>query len=73
MIKNVPIKLTQKITQIVHTLLMNQHQYKNLVLTVMNEPTCKFGSSDNTFSYTKHYFGNEATEYPISKHGIKIY
>ena len=68
-----PAQIQLNWAEIVLPSLMNQHQYKNLVVAVMDEPTYKFGSSDNTFSYTKHYFGDEATEYPISKHGIKIY
>ena len=52
---------------------MNRHQYKNLTIEVTDEPTYKFGSTDNNFNYSKHYFGDGATEYPTSKHGIKIY
>ncbi len=52
---------------------MNNYQYKNLTVEVINEPTYKFGSSDNHFNYSKHYFGDGAIEYPTSKHGIKIY
>jgi hypothetical protein len=52
---------------------MNRHQYKDLTIEVLDEPTYKFGSSDNNFNYSKHYLGNGAREYPTSKHGIKIY
>jgi hypothetical protein len=52
---------------------MNRHQYNDLTIVVLDEPTFKFGSSDNNFSYSKQYFGDCATEYPTSKHGIKIY
>lgn len=52
---------------------MNRHQYKDLTIEVLDEPTYKFGSADNNFNYSKHYFGDGATEYPTSKHGIKIY
>lgn len=52
---------------------MNRYQYKNLTIEVTDEPTYKFGSTDNNFNYSKHYFGDGATEYPTSKHGIKIY
>lgn len=52
---------------------MNRHQYKDLAIEVLDEPTYKFGSADNNFNYSKHYFGDGATEYPTSKHGIKIY
>ncbi|MBZ5857403.1 hypothetical protein [Flavihumibacter profundi] len=52
---------------------MNRHQYKELTIKVFDEPTYKLGSSDNNFNFSKHYFGNGATEYPTSKHGIKIY
>ena len=51
---------------------MNSYQYKHLTVEVIDEPAYKFGSSDNTFSYTKHYFGDSATEFPTSKHGVKI-
>jgi hypothetical protein len=52
---------------------MNRYQYKDLKIEVLNEPTYKFGSADNSFTYIKHYFGDGATDYPTSKHGIKIY
>jgi hypothetical protein len=52
---------------------MNSYQYKGLTVEVTNDPTFKFGSSDNYFNYSKHYFGDGGTEYPTSKHGIKIY
>jgi len=52
---------------------MNNYQYKDLRVEVMNEPDYKFGSSDNHFKYSKHYFGDGGTEYATSKHGIKIY
>ncbi|MCU4164186.1 hypothetical protein [Carboxylicivirga caseinilyticus] len=52
---------------------MNRQQYKDLTIEVLDEPTYKFGSTDNSFHYSKHFFGNGATDYPTSKHGIKIY
>ena len=52
---------------------MNRYQYKYLTIEVLDEPTYKFGSADNNFNYSKHYFGDGAKEYPTSKHGIKIY
>jgi hypothetical protein len=52
---------------------MNRHQYNDLTIVVLDEPTFKLGSADNNFSYSKQYFGENATEYPTSKHGIKIY
>ena len=52
---------------------MNKHHYNDLTIEVLDEPTYKFGSTDNNFNYSKHYFGNGATEYPTSKHGIKLY
>ena len=51
---------------------MNRHQYKDLTIEVLDEPTYKFGSADNNFNYSKHYFGDGAEKYPTSKHGIKI-
>ena len=52
---------------------MNRYHYKDLIIDVLNESTYKFGSVDNHFNYTKNYFGDGAEEYPISKHGIKVY
>lgn len=52
---------------------MNKHQYKDLTIEVLDEPTYKFGSADNNFVYSKAYFGDNAEQYPTSKHGIKIY
>lgn len=52
---------------------MNRHQYKNLTIQVLDEPTYKYGSVDNNFNYSKTYFGDNAEQYPTSKHGIKIY
>ena len=52
---------------------MNRHQHKDLTIEVIDEPTYKFGSADNNYNYSKHYFGDGATECPTSKHGIKIY
>ena len=52
---------------------MNRHQYKNLIVEVLDEPTYKCGSADNNFNYSKVYFGDNAKQYPTSKHGIKIY
>jgi hypothetical protein len=52
---------------------MNRHQYNDLTIEVLDETTYKFGSSDNIFSYSKHYFADGATEYPTSTHGRKIY
>jgi hypothetical protein len=52
---------------------MNRHQHKDFTIEVIDEPAYKFGSTDNYFNYPKHYFGDDATEFPTSKHGIKIY
>lgn len=52
---------------------MNLHKCENLTIEIINEPTYKFGSLDNDFSYSKHYFGEGTTAYPTSKHGIKIH
>lgn len=52
---------------------MNRHQYKDLTIEVLDEPTYKFGSADNNFNYSTTYFGDNAEQYPTSKHGIKIY
>jgi len=52
---------------------MNRHQYKDLTIEVLDEPTYTLRSSDNNFHYLKQYVGDGAIEYPTSKHGIKIY
>ena len=52
---------------------MNRHQYKDLTIEVLDEPTYKYGSADNNFNYSKHYFGEGGQEYPTSQHGIKIF
>ena len=51
---------------------MNRYQYNGLTIEIFNDSTYKFGSADNNMSYLKHYFGDNAKEYPTSKHGIKI-
>jgi hypothetical protein len=51
---------------------MNSHQYKNLTIEVLDEPTYKPGAANNNFIYSKHYFGDGGQDYPVSKHGIKI-
>ena len=40
---------------------------------MLDESTYKLGSADSNFSYSKIYFGENAEQHPISKHGIKIY
>jgi hypothetical protein len=52
---------------------MNIHQYKDLIIVVLDETTYKVGSADNNFNYSKSYFGNFAEEYPTSKHGVKLF
>ena len=51
---------------------MNRYQYKDLTIEVLDEPTYKFGSADNNFNYSKHYFDDSAKDYPTSNHGIKL-
>jgi len=51
---------------------MNRYAYKDFIIEVTDEPTYSAGSSDNTFNYSKQYFGEGGQEYPVSKHGIKI-
>lgn len=58
---------------ILHNNKLNRHQYKDLTIEVLDEPTYKYGSADNNFNYAKTYFGNNAEQYPTSKHGIKVY
>lgn len=52
---------------------MIRHQYNDLTIEVIDEPTYKAASADNNFNYEKHYFGDGATEYPTSRHGVKMY
>ncbi|WP_209391334.1 hypothetical protein [Chryseobacterium sp. RR2-3-20] len=52
---------------------MNRHQFKDLTIELIDEPTYTFNSTDNKFIYSKHYFVDGAKEYPTSKHGIKVY
>ena len=52
---------------------MSRYKYKNLEIEVTDEPTYKYGSADNNFNYSRHYFGDNAENYPTSKHGIKVY
>ncbi len=52
---------------------MNQYHYKNFTIEVIDEPAYKYGSVDNSFCYSRIYFGDDAERYPTSKHGVKIY
>lgn len=52
---------------------MNRIQYKDLIIEVVDEPTYKYGSTDNNYCYSKAYFGGDAEKYPTSRHGIKVY
>lgn len=52
---------------------MNRYQYKYFTIEVLDEPTYKYGSTDNNFNYSKYYFNDDAEKYPVSKHGVKIY
>jgi outer membrane protein assembly factor BamB len=52
---------------------MNIYQYNDLEIKIFNDSTYKFGSADNNSDYLKWYFGDNAQEYPTSKHGIKVY
>lgn len=52
---------------------MNQYQYKDLTIEVVDEPTYTHGSADNNFNYSKQYFGDGARNYPASKHGVKVF
>ncbi|QGY47845.1 hypothetical protein GM418_30575 [Maribellus comscasis] len=51
---------------------MKRYSYNNLTIEIIDEPTYSFGSADNNFNYSKHHFGDNAQEFPVSKHGIKI-
>lgn len=52
---------------------MNLHQYKDLTIEVLDEPTFKYGLADNNFIYSNCYFGHDAQDYATSKHGVKIF
>ena len=48
-------------------------EFKEYKIEILDEPTYKHNSTDNNFNYTNIYFGENAEDYPTSKHGIKIY
>lgn len=52
---------------------MNQHQYQDFTIEVIDESVYKSGSADNNFNYAKVFFADGAEQYPTSKHGIKVY
>ncbi len=52
---------------------MNRHQYIDLTIEVIDEPTYKYGSVGNNFNYSTHHFGDGAKEYPTSRHGVKLF
>lgn len=52
---------------------MRQYLYKDLTIEIVDEPKYKINSIDNDFNYSTCIFGDEANEFPTSKHGIKIY
>jgi hypothetical protein len=52
---------------------MNKYSHGNFSIEIYDDPTHLTGSADNTSNYRKYYFGNDAIQYPTSKHGIKIY
>jgi len=51
---------------------MNKYSYNNLIIEVFNDSTFSFNSNDNLKIYENIYFGEDAEEYPTSKHGIKL-
>lgn len=52
---------------------MIQYQFQGLRIDIYDDPTFSFGSADNTYKYSQHHFGDNAQDYPVSKHGIKVY
>lgn len=51
---------------------MNEYFYKNFTIEVFNDSTFTLNSNDNLEVYENIYFGDDAKEYPTSKHGIKL-
>ncbi|WP_051230381.1 hypothetical protein [Epilithonimonas caeni] len=52
---------------------MNKYFYNNLTIEVFNDSTFfSLNSNDNLKVYENIYFGEDAEEYPTSKHGIKL-
>jgi len=52
---------------------MNRYEYENLIIEVSDEPSFTYGSADNNYKFSKHYFGDGGYKHPTSKHGIKIF
>lgn len=52
---------------------MNIYNYNGLTVEVSDDPIYQMGSSDNEFTYSKHYFGTGALDYPTSKHSVKTF
>lgn len=51
---------------------MNKHIYNEFIIEVYNDQFYSVGSADNINEYNKIFFGDNATEYPTSKHGVRI-
>lgn len=51
---------------------MNKYSYNNLTIEIFNDSTFSINSNDNLEVYENIYFGDDAQEYPTSKHGIKL-
>ena len=51
---------------------MNKYSYNNLTIEIFNDSTFSINSNDNLEVYENIYFGDDAKEYPTSKHGIKL-
>ncbi|WP_442587444.1 hypothetical protein ACSBL2_15475 [Pedobacter sp. AW31-3R] len=52
---------------------MNQYEYHDLTIEVVDDPMYSYGSADNSFNYSRQHFGEAAKTYPTSKHGIKLF
>lgn len=52
---------------------MNYYFYNDFKIEVRDEPTYRYDSADNNFNYAKIYFGENAQDYPTSRHGIRLY
>jgi hypothetical protein len=62
-------------SETVHPILLaqNKYQYNDLIIEVFDDSSYKVGSVDNTIKYNKHFFGEGGQEYPVSKHGIRLF
>lgn len=52
---------------------MNIYQFKGLTIEVFNDNASELNTADNGSDYLKCYFGSNGEQYPVSKHGARVY